>query len=75
MGIYAMRFALIILIATLSLGSAAAQERMSPELLWKLARIGGGQLAPDGTSLLYSVRRYDLTKNGGDSNLFVVNLK
>ncbi len=54
---------------------ASAQERLTPELLWKLGRVSGGDLAPNGESVLFSVRRYDLRANKGDSDLFVVSLK
>ncbi|MCA9319104.1 MAG: PD40 domain-containing protein, partial [Planctomycetes bacterium] len=53
----------------------SAQERLSPELLWKLGRVSGGQISPDGAQVLYSVRRYELSKNSGDSDLYVVPLE
>ncbi|MEZ6197801.1 MAG: S9 family peptidase [Planctomycetota bacterium] len=52
----------------------AAQNRMSPELLWKLGRVGGGSVSPGGLEVLYSVRRYELAENRGDSDLWVVPL-
>ena len=51
-----------------------AQERMSPELLWELGRVGGGSLDPTGKHMLYSVRRYELAENKGDTDLFLVSL-
>jgi dipeptidyl aminopeptidase/acylaminoacyl peptidase len=53
---------------------AAAQDRMSPELLWKLGRVGGGTLSTDGTKLAYTVKRYDLAENEGESDLHLLEL-
>lgn len=61
-------FALTLIAATSLLG----QERMSPELLWKLGRLGGGVASPDGDWVAYTVRRYDLKSNKGQSDLFIV---
>ena len=54
--------------------AARGQELMTPELLWKLGRVGGGSISPDGAWVLYSVRRYDLVANRGDSDLWLVPL-
>jgi dipeptidyl aminopeptidase/acylaminoacyl peptidase len=54
------------------LPSVCAQERLSPEFLWDLARIGGGSLSPDGTTVLFSVRKFDLAANRGDTDLWTV---
>jgi len=52
-------------------GVATAQsKKMSPELLWKLGRLGGASLSPDGKSIAYGVRNYELEKNKGFSSLF-----
>ena len=47
---------------------------MSPELLWQLGRLSGGSLDPTGKQLLYSVRRYELASNKGDTDLYLVPL-
>lgn len=59
-------------IVLLLCAGAAAQERMSPELLWELGRVSGGSISPDGQTVLYSVRHYDLQANSGDSDLWLV---
>ncbi|MEM7232123.1 MAG: S9 family peptidase [Planctomycetota bacterium] len=46
-------------------------ERMSPELLWKLARVGSGIVSPDGELVAYTVRRYELKENKGRSDIVV----
>jgi len=48
---------------------------MSPELLWKLGRVGGGSLSPNGEHAAYTVRRYELSENAGKSGIRVVELK
>ena len=35
-----------------------AQERMSPELLWKLSRVSDPQVSATGDRMLYSIRNY-----------------
>ena len=58
-------------------GSAVAQDgpkRMSPELLWKLGRLGEAVSSPDGSQVAYTVRRYELSEDKGRSILHVVNL-
>jgi dipeptidyl aminopeptidase/acylaminoacyl peptidase len=67
------RIHLLLPILLLAAQLAPAQDdRMSPELLWKLGRVGGGSISPEGDQVLYSVRRYELAKNKGDSDLWLV---
>ena len=70
-----MRFTLPLFFALVLFSpSLAADERLSPELLWKLGRVGGGALSPDGHEVAYTVRRYDLAENKGRSELHVVRI-
>jgi dipeptidyl aminopeptidase/acylaminoacyl peptidase len=63
------------LIAFTTAAAASPQERvMTPELLWKLGRLGGAALSSDGGHVAYAVRRYDLAENGGTSSLLVKDL-
>lgn len=48
---------------------------MTPELLWKLARLGEAQVSSTGELAVYSVRNYELKENSGTTDLYVVNLK
>jgi dipeptidyl aminopeptidase/acylaminoacyl peptidase len=57
---------------TLSLN---AQNVLTPELLWKLNRVSGGAVSPDGNYLLYSQRSFNMTENKGNTELFVIDLK
>ena len=60
-----------ILALSVTSATASAQERMSPELLWELGRLGGGTVSSDGTLVAYSVRHYELEDNKGASTIHV----
>ncbi len=45
---------------------------LTPEILWKFGRIGGGALSPDGKQVVYSVTRYDAKTGKRTSNIYVV---
>ena len=47
--------------------------RMTPEVLWAFGRVGGVQVSPDGSKILYSVSYYSIEENKGNSELFVMN--
>ena len=44
---------------------------MTPELLWKLKRVSGGSISPDGRYILFDVKTYDLAANKGNNDLFI----
>lgn len=46
-------------------------DRLTPEKLWELARIGDAAVSPDGSSVAYLVKHYDLTENSGTSDLIL----
>lgn len=49
-----------------------AQDRMTPELLWKLGRVTGEAVTADGKNVIYGVTSYDLKENKSSRNLFSV---
>ncbi|MXV17300.1 S9 family peptidase [Hufsiella ginkgonis] len=51
-----------------------AQQKLTPELLWKLGRVTGETITPDGKSLVYGVTNYDISANKGERNLYSVPL-
>lgn len=51
-----------------------AGKKLTPEILWKFGRIGEMQVSPDGKTVLYSVTRYDIKANKGNTDLFLLNL-
>ncbi len=71
MRIYFMAIALGFLVIPCA---ADAQDRMTPELLWKLGRVSGGVVSADGLQVAYHVRRYELAKNAGTSEIHVLTL-
>jgi dipeptidyl aminopeptidase/acylaminoacyl peptidase len=52
--------------------AAVAQNKLTPETLWKLGRVSDPQLSPDGKMVLYNVRSYSLSENKGNSDIYIV---
>ena len=51
--------------------TSASADRLTPETLWDLARIGDASVSPDGKTVAYLVKRYELAENSGTSSLLV----
>jgi dipeptidyl aminopeptidase/acylaminoacyl peptidase len=49
-----------------------AQDRYTPELLWKLGRVSDIQVSPDNKSILYGVSWYNLAENKGNRDLYSI---
>ncbi len=49
-------------------------DRMTPELLWKLGRLGDAAVSADGNQVAYAVKKYDLEKNKGTSTVYIFDL-
>ncbi len=49
----------------------AYTQKMTPEILWKLGRLGSGMITPDGKNVIYSVSTYNMNANKAESNLFM----
>ncbi|MCX6273275.1 MAG: S9 family peptidase [Bacteroidetes bacterium] len=54
------------------LDSLISLGKMTPELLWKLGRVGEFSLSPDGKTVLYGLTRYNLKQNKGNTDLYSV---
>ncbi len=67
-------FAFSIALLTIFAPAATAGERLTPEKLWDLGRIGGSAVSPDGTQLAFLVTRYDLEENSGRVTLYLQDL-
>jgi dipeptidyl aminopeptidase/acylaminoacyl peptidase len=52
-----------------------SQNRMTPELLWKLKRVGNIQVSPDQEQILFSLKTYQLEDNKGSSDLYIIPTK
>lgn len=66
-------FILLILLCVSFAG--ISQNVLTPDLLWKLKRLSGGTLSPDGKFILYEVRTYDVVLNKSNNDLFIYDLK
>ncbi|MDR0510799.1 MAG: S9 family peptidase [Rikenellaceae bacterium] len=44
--------------------------RLTPEVMWKMARVGGFDLSPDGTETVYALTSYDVAANRGTTCLW-----
>ena len=62
------------LIALLLFSGHCLADRLTPEKLWDLARIGDAVISPDGNHLAYLVTRYDLGENKGTASLMLLPL-
>ncbi len=49
-----------------------AQDRMTPELMWKLGRVHGEIVTDDGKNVIYSITRYDVNTDKGFSTMHVI---
>ncbi len=54
---------------------AEKPKRMTPELLWKLGRLGEAAVSSDGSKIAYTVRHYDLSKDSGRSTMHLLDAK
>ena len=65
-----------IVLAVLIVGSSClmskikAQTPLTPEKLWELGRVGAPALSAAGDDVFYTVKKYDLTKNAGQAQIY-----
>ncbi len=68
-----------VLIFALALGFAfpavAQDDVLTAEKLWKLGRLGGVSVSPNGDKAVYGVSNYDLEENAGSRDLFLLDLE
>ncbi len=55
--------------------SQAEEKRMTPELLWKLGRLGDASLSRDGSQVAFTVKRFDLAEDSGLVTLYLKTLE
>lgn len=48
---------------------------MTPEVLWKLGRVSGIEVSPDGKLVLFGISRYSVENNNGNRDLYVIPTK
>lgn len=51
-----------------------AAARLTPEVMWKMGRIGSACLSPDGETLLYTLTRYNMAENRGVTTIVAQNM-
>lgn len=49
-------------------------DRMTPEVLWSLGRIGEFEVSPDQEQVLFSITYYDLERNKGNRELYTMSV-
>ncbi|MBT8195260.1 MAG: S9 family peptidase [Bacteroidia bacterium] len=63
---------LIFALAFLSF-SSNAQQNLTAETLMQFERVSGEKISPDGSSITYNVRAYDLKSNKGNTDIYRIN--
>ena len=64
-----------LIISFLSNLPATAGDRMTPERLWDLGRLGSAAVNAQGNLVAYAVRNYNLQENSGRSEIHLYDLK
>ena len=52
----------------------AAKQRLTPQALWELKRLGSPQLSPDGRSAVLTVQEWSISKNKSTTSLWLVDV-
>ncbi len=63
------------LIGILSFANLQAQDYLTPEMLWKLKRLGNAQYSPDGQHISFTQTTYDIDANKGNTDIYLYNVK
>ncbi len=50
-----------------------AQNKLTVEKLWQMGRLSDPQISPDGKTLIYGVRTYDVKANKGNNIIYAIN--
>ncbi len=68
------KFVLLLLIVNLTFVSAQTKRPMTPEDMWKMLRIGSMDISPDGSLIVFSVSKYSMDENKGDSDIWIASV-
>ncbi len=49
-------------------------DRMTPEVLWSLGRIGEFEVSPDNKNILFSITYYDIERNKGNREIYTMSI-
>ncbi|MFY0673168.1 MAG: S9 family peptidase [Bacteroidia bacterium] len=65
-----------LLLALFSIAFAIkAQNRLTPELLWELDRVGSPMASPDGKYIAFTITDYNWKKNSGKTDIYLMSTK
>jgi len=65
-------FAIFAFLLLINISNAQEKKLMTPEILWSFGRIGEVSVSPDNSTVLFSVRYYDIQKNKGQSDIYTL---
>ncbi len=66
------RFFLILILSISALTISAQKRAMTIEDMWNMKRITGFNLSPDGKSIVFAATSYDMDKNKGNSDIWMI---
>ena len=49
-----------------------AAGKFTPEVMWKMGRVGGQKISPDGKSVVFTVTYYDMAENKGTTGIYLM---
>ena len=49
-----------------------AQGKFTPEVMWKMGRVGGQKISPDGTLAAFTITYYNMEENKGKTDLYLM---
>ncbi len=64
----------ILLFLLLVISGTTYSQRFSPEIMWKLGRISEAVLSPDGKQIVFGTAFYNLEKNKGNRDIFIISV-
>ena len=51
-----------------------AAARLTPEVMWKMRRIGSAEVSADGSTVLYTVTDYSMVENRGVTRIYTLDI-
>ena len=64
---------LLLLLFISQLASAQTTRPITPDDLWKMKRVGSFDVSPDGGTIVFSLTKYDMENNNGDTDIWLIN--
>ena len=52
-----------------------SSDRLTPEVLWSLGRLGEYTVSPDGKKIAYTVSYYDVAQNKGNADIYIMDIE